>query len=257
MFKKSKGKKEEPKDAEPKLKDAETEHGKVATCSATYPANVDNGTPNDRRKTEREEALEEQLERERKLCKRQMDDVTMEMLMYKAENEKLRHNLKHGHGTSTDAQKTKKELDHARSTNRFLLENLEKRKNQMSKLETHVFELDVKLQGASKGLAETEEVNRKMRVEIMELLRDRVLLDTLLEENRKLRHFLSVNNLDTQTGKRLMNHVIKRNKEIKTDESGSITERSVESTRSTIDKRPPAYLGCYRHIQKSKRNVHK
>ncbi|OWF48487.1 hypothetical protein KP79_PYT05894 [Mizuhopecten yessoensis] len=246
MLKFSKGKKVETDEEEKINRD------KSPTDKAMASSSEDKVTTSDT-KSKREEALVEVLERERKNFKRQKDEVTKEMLLFKAENEKLRHAIKHEHGTPEVSEKIKKELDHLRSTNRFLLENLERRKRQISKLETDVFELDMKLQSVNNSLAETERKNQDMKEEMVELIRDRVLINSLMDDNRKLRHFLSINNLDTRTGKRMLNHVIKRNQKLPEDESGSITDRSERAMRDRVDGRLPEYS---HHIQ-SKRKIQK
>lgn len=233
---------------------------------------------------ERKRQIDEQIEKERGRFLEQMEDLVKELEKLKSENEKLRRQQDSRFGGTIDTvDKIKKELERAKATNKFLLTDIETRKNQCHQLETQVFEMNIKSEASGKKTGELLKDNHKLKVERESLLQEKQRNLKLLEENRKLRQWLSSNRIDVKTGKPMIEMLKKRAAENKN--SKPIPVRSLrraeearkqkyqsksledlrqlrefynsKTHRSNDGKEPPSYLGNYMDIMRQKKQQNK
>lgn len=233
---------------------------------------------------ERKKQIDEQIEKERGRFLEQMEDLVKELEKLKHENEKLRRQQDQVHGGPVDTvDKMKTELERAKATNKFLLTDIEVRKNQCHQLETQVFEMNMKIEGTSKKTGELAKENHRLKVERESLMHEKNANLKLMEENRKLRQFLSSNRIDSKTGKPLIEMLKKRAAEDRNSkpvpvrslkkaqetkkqkyQSKSLEDLrqlrefyNTKTYRSADDKVPPSYLGNYMDIMRQKKQQNK
>ena len=229
---------------------------------------------------ERKKQIDEQIEKERGRFLEQMEDLVKELEKMKSENEKLRRQQDSRFGGPVDTvEKMKKELERAKATNKFLLTDIETRRNQCQQLETQVFEMNVKSEGTGKKVGDLLKENHKLKVERESLLQERHRNQKLLEENRKLRQWLSSNRIDSKTGKPMVEMLKKRAAENRNSkpvpvrslrkldaknsyryQSKSLEDLrqlrdfySTKTYRSNEEKEQPSYLGNYMDIMRQKK----
>lgn len=190
-----------------------------------------------------------QKEQENKVLVNQIQELVQELKSLELENEKLKEKHEQKVGISMDSiQRTKEELDRARATNRFLMENAETRKTQCGKLETQNFELKMKLESLKKQFGEMTKTNVELAGEVNELLKERLEFQKVVEENERLKALVKKFNIDVNTG-RIVNQSdtirsqieAKRSKKPqnqKTSKSG-VKEPMTERTNRPLPKEKP------------------
>jgi regulator of replication initiation timing len=230
---------------------------------------------------ERKRQIDEQIEKERGRFLEQMEDLVKELEKIKLENEKLRRQQDQTHGGPVDTvDKMKKELERAKATNKFLLSDIETRKNQCHQLETQVFEMNMKSEGISKKTGDLLKENHKLKVERESLMQEKQRNLKLMEENRKLRQFLSSNRIDAKSGRPLIEMLKKRTAEnrnskpvpVRSFRKPEVVKKLKYQSKSLEDleqlrefyntktyrsadheKEPPSYLGNYMDIMRQKK----
>lgn len=153
---------------------------------------------------EMQRKTDELLERERKGFLEQIAELIKELERLKKENDRLRKQQEEKMGVTAEVvDKMKRDLDRSKTTNTFLLRDVDDRKSQIARMESQVFELTMKVEGMSKKTAEVSKVNAEYKQEIDELVKEKSRAERLWDENRKLRRFLAANHIDSRTGKPL------------------------------------------------------
>lgn len=227
----------------------------------------------------RKRQIDEQIEKERGRFLEQMEDLVKELEKLKAENEKLRRQQDSRFGGPIDTvDKMKQELDRLKSTNKFLLSDIETRKNQCQQLETQVFEMNIKAESSSKKMGDLLKENHRLKVERESLMQEKNRNQKLLEENRKLKQWLSSNKIDTKTGKPVIEMLKKRtaeNRNSKPAQTRVYSKRAEEAKKQKYRSKsmedlanlrdfynnkthrsgdePPTYLGNYMDIMRQKK----
>ena len=146
---------------------------------------------------------EKLIEKERSRLLEQMKDVIDELTRVKRENEKLRRQQeqKMMGVTAETVDKMRKAMDHAKSTNSFLLRDIEDRKKQVVRLETQTFEMNMKLEAMTKKFNEVKGINDDLKAQVDELTRQTSRAQKVWDENRRLRQILASHHIDSKTGK--------------------------------------------------------
>lgn len=231
---------------------------------------------------ERKRQIDQQIEKERGRFLEQMEDLVKELEKLKAENEKLKRQQDTRFGGTIDTvDKIKQELDRAKSTNKFLLSDIETRRNQVQQLETQVFEMNVKAESTSKKVGDLLKENHRLKVERETLMQEKLRNQKLLEENRRLKQWLSSNKIDTKTGRPVIEMLKKRSaenrnskpvpargskrtEEVKKQRYQSKSMEDLANLRDFYNTKtyrsadePPTYLGNYMDIMRQKKQQDK
>lgn len=132
--------------------------------------------------------------------KDRLEDLIYEMDAVKRENERLRRQQEDTYGVTLDTvERMKKELERAKTTRMFLLEDIEIRKAKSEKMEADIFELNMKLESFTKKINELT----KMRDEWIDvsdkLVRTEEKCDKLAKVNKNLRMLLVKNHIDPKS----------------------------------------------------------
>ena len=145
---------------------------------------------------------DELLERERNGFLEQIAELIKELERLRKENEKIKRQQEEKMGVTAEVvDKMKRDLEHSKTTNTFLLHDVEDRKSQISRMESQLFEMTMKVEGMSKKMSEISKSNTESKQEIEELVKEKSRAERLWDENRKLRRFLATNHIDSRTGK--------------------------------------------------------
>ncbi|XP_062587612.1 golgin subfamily A member 6-like protein 22 [Saccostrea cucullata] len=234
-----------------------------------------------RRKTD------ELLEKERNGFLEQIAELIKELERLRKENEKLRKQQEEKMGVTAEVvDKMKRDLEHSKTTNSFLLRDVEDRKSQIARMESQLFEMTMKVEGMSKKVSEVSKSNTEYKHEIEELVKEKSRAERLWDENRKLRRFLAANHIDSRTGKPLLemyrdkklsqNKKVVRIKETIKSRSMQLANRRLlrpskslddlrkleeyyetKSTKSekSSDSEPAPYIGHYMDIMKKRKTL--
>lgn len=168
--------------------------------------------------------------------KDRLEDLIYEMEAVKRENDRLRRQQEDTYGVSLDTvQRMKKELERAKTTKAFLLEDIEVRKSQSERMEADIFELNMKLESFTKKVNELNKMKSEWEEMTDRLTRSEEKCEKLSKINKNLRLLMAKHRIDP--------------KAVDFD-SGKSTKRSIKSEGLpakpilkpvTIKKKPDAH----------------
>ena len=142
----------------------------------------------------------EKLEQVKEQHKDTLEDLIMEMSEVKKENERLRRQQQDTSGISMDTvERMKKELERARTTRMFLLEDVEIRKAKSEKMEAEIFELNMKLESFQKKINHYNKMRDEWEETRETLVRTEEKCDRLTKINKNLRMLLVKHHIDPKT----------------------------------------------------------
>lgn len=126
-----------------------------------------------------------------------LEDLIYEMDAVKRENERLRRQQEDTYGISLDAvERMKKELEHAKTTRAFLLEDIDIRKSKSERMEADIFELNMKLESFSKKINDFSKMKHEWVDTSERLMRTEEKCDKLARANKNLRMLLIKHSID-------------------------------------------------------------
>ena len=129
-----------------------------------------------------------------------LDDLIFEMDEMKRENDRLRRQQQDTFGVSLDTvDRMKKELERARTTRMFLLEDIELRKAKSEKMEAEIFELNMKLESYTKKVNELNKTRTEWQDASERLHKTEDKCEKLIKVNKNLRMLMLKHNIDPQS----------------------------------------------------------
>lgn len=142
----------------------------------------------------------EKLEQAKEEHKETLDDLIYEMEAMKRENERLRRQQEDTYGVSLDTvERMKKELERARTTRMFLLEDIEVRKAKSEKMEAEIFELNMKLESFTKKINELSRMRTEWQETAERLQKSEDKCEKLAKVNKNMRVLLVKHHIDPKT----------------------------------------------------------
>lgn len=142
----------------------------------------------------------EKLEQAKEQHKDRLEDLIYEMDAMKRENDRLRRQQEDTYGVSLDTvERMKKELERARTTRVFLLEDIEIRKAKSEKMEAEIFELNMKLESYSKKINELSRMRDDWEDATKRLHKTEEKCEKLTQVNKNLRMLMLKHHIDPQS----------------------------------------------------------
>ncbi|KAH3862684.1 hypothetical protein DPMN_025657 [Dreissena polymorpha] len=124
----------------------------------------------------------------------------MELDLVKRENERLRRQQEDTFGVTADSvDRMKKELERAKTTRMFLLEDIEVRKGKSEKMEADIFELNMKLESFNKKLNEYNQMRDEWMNTSEKLQKTEEKCEKLTKVNKNLRLLLLKHHIDPKS----------------------------------------------------------
>lgn len=132
--------------------------------------------------------------------KDRLEDLIYEMDAVKRENERLRRQQEDTYGISLDTvERMKKELERAKTTRMFLLEDIDIRKAKSEKMEAEIFELNMKLESFTKKINEYNKMKDEWEDVSNKLARTEEKCEKLTKVNKNLRMLLVKHHIDPKS----------------------------------------------------------
>ena len=132
--------------------------------------------------------------------KDRLEDLIYEMDAVKRENVRLRRQQEDTYGVSMDTvDRMKKELERAKTTRMFLLEDIEVRKAKSEKMEADIFELNMKLESYTKKINELNAMKNDWIDNSEKLVRSEEKCEKLSKVNKNLRMLLMKHRIDPKS----------------------------------------------------------
>jgi chromosome segregation ATPase len=184
--------------------------------------------------------------------KDRLEDLIYEMDAVKRENQRLRRQQEDTYGVSMDTvDRMKKELERAKTTRSFLLEDIEVRKAKSEKMEADIFELNMKLESYTKKINELNSMKNEWIENSEKLVRTEEKCEKLSKVNKNLRlllvkHHIDPKSVDFDSGKSKNSYkserippkpILKHEKKKKPDAHTLSHKNSLKSSRSVGDLR--------------------
>lgn len=142
----------------------------------------------------------EKLEAVKVQHKDKLEDLIMEMDVVRKENERLRRQQEDTQGISMDTiDRMKKELERARTTRSFLLEDIEIRKAKSERLEAEIFEMNMKLESYMKQINEYSRQKDMWQETSEKLQQMEQKCEKLSKTNKNLRMLLVKHHIDPKS----------------------------------------------------------
>lgn len=141
--------------------------------------------------------FDEKLEKAKSYHKERIEDLIYEMDAVKRENNRLRRQQEDTYGVSLDTvERMKKELERAKTTRMFLMEDIELRKAKSEKMEAEIFELNMKLESYTKKINECSRLKTKWNETSEKLQKTEEKVEKLLKVNKNLRMLMTKHHID-------------------------------------------------------------
>lgn len=132
--------------------------------------------------------------------KDRLEDLIYEMDAVKRENDRLRRQQEDTYGVTLDTvERMKKELERAKTTRMFLLEDIEIRKAKSEKMEAEIFELNMKLESFTKKVNELNKMKNEWVDMSDKLVRTEEKCEKLVKLNKNLRLLLVKHHIDPKS----------------------------------------------------------
>ena len=129
-----------------------------------------------------------------------LEDLIIEMEEVKRDNDRLRRQQEDTFGITMDTvERMKHELERARTTRMFLLEDIENRKQKCEKMEADMFELNMKLESFTKKINEYRRMQGEWEDTTEKLARTEERCDKLAKINKNMRMLLIKHHIDPKT----------------------------------------------------------
>ena len=124
----------------------------------------------------------------------------LELASVRKENERLRRQQEDTFGVTVDTvDRMKKELERAKTTRMFLLEDIETRKGQSERMEADIFELNMKLESFNKKIKEYSNMQEDWKATKEKLQITEQKCEKLSNVNKNLRLLLSKHHIDPKS----------------------------------------------------------
>ena len=129
-----------------------------------------------------------------------LEDLVLEMEDVKRENDRLRRQQEDTYGITMDTvDRMRHELERARTTRMFLLEDIENRKQKCEKMETDMFELNMKLESFTKKINEYKHLQNEWEEASEKLVKTEERCERLTKINKNMRMLLIKHHIDPKT----------------------------------------------------------
>ena len=129
-----------------------------------------------------------------------LEDLVLEMEDVKRENDRLRRQQEDTYGITMDTvDRMRHELERARTTRMFLLEDIENRKQKCEKMETDMFELNMKLESFTKKINEYKHLQNEWEEASVKLVKTEEKCERLTKINKNMRMLLIKHHIDPKT----------------------------------------------------------
>ena len=129
-----------------------------------------------------------------------LEDLIIEMEEVKRQNDRLRRQQEDTYGITVDTvERMKHELERARTTRMFLLEDIENRKQKCEKMEADMFELNMKLESFTKKINEYKKMQSDWEDTTEKQSRMEERCDRLAKINKNMRMLLIKHHIDPKT----------------------------------------------------------
>lgn len=129
-----------------------------------------------------------------------LEDLIVEMEEVKRDNDRLRRQQEDTFGITMDTvERMKHELERARTTRMFLLEDIENRKQKCEKMEADMFELNMKLESFTKKINEYRRMQGEWEDTTDKLSRTVERCDKLARINKNMKMLLIKHHIDPKT----------------------------------------------------------
>ena len=129
-----------------------------------------------------------------------LEDLVLEMEDVKRENDRLRRQQEDTYGITMDTvDRMRHELERARTTRMFLLEDIENRKQRCEKMETDMFELNMKLESFTKKINEYKKMQNEWEESSEKLVKTEERCERLTKINKNMRMLLIKHHIDPKT----------------------------------------------------------
>ena len=129
-----------------------------------------------------------------------LEDLVLEMEDVKRENNRLRRQQEDTYGISLDTvDRMRHELERARTTRMFLLEDIENRKQRCEKMETDMFELNMKLESFTKKINEYKKMQNEWETTSEKLTKTEERCERLSKINKNMRMLLIKHHIDPKS----------------------------------------------------------
>lgn len=136
------------------------------------------------------------LEMERSAFRKQIEDIVKELDETKLENVALKRQQEGVVPVQRiGSTKIKQDLEHAKSTNKFLLEGITAKRDQCSQMEQQTFELNMKIEALGKKMNDILAENREQASTIAQLQKEKSRAKKVMDENRKIKGVLLRHNI--------------------------------------------------------------
>ena len=129
-----------------------------------------------------------------------LEDLIVEMEEVKRDNDRLRRQQEDTFDITMDTvDRMKHELERARTTRMFLLEDIENRKQKCEKMEADMFELNMKLESFTKKINEYRRMQDEWEDTTDKLYRTEERCDKLAKINKNMKMLLIKHHIDPKT----------------------------------------------------------
>lgn len=129
-----------------------------------------------------------------------LEDLVIEMEEVKRENDRLRRQQEDTYGISMDTvDRMRHELERARTTRMFLLEDIENRKQKCEKMEADIFELNMKLESFTKKIDEYKKMQGEWEDTSEKLTKTEDRCERLAKVNKNMRMLLIKHHIDPKS----------------------------------------------------------
>ncbi|KAL4240632.1 hypothetical protein ACF0H5_001423 [Mactra antiquata] len=126
-----------------------------------------------------------------------LEDLIYEVEAVKRENDRLRRQQEDTYGISLDTvERMKKELERAKTTRAFLMEDIEVRKAQSERMEADIFELNMKIESFTKKINELNKMKADWQETQEKLAKSEEKCEKLSKINKNLRVLMSKHHID-------------------------------------------------------------
>ena len=187
----------------------------------------------------------------------EISELRTQMDVLQQENDRLKRRQEAKAGASFETlDRVKYELDKTRSTNRFLLENIETRKAQVSDAQTQSFEMQMKMESMARELEDNIKENEKLKAKVISLHNKQMKMKKVAEENNVMKGYLFNHKIDYKTGKFIGIKIHKQPKNVIQETEVQQNPKVETSVHENKQSSPRALNGSYMDIHKAKLTQH-